>query len=309
MRAKITYVVTAAVLVVYFVLVGSRGVLLIQTGTLLTVTFGVAVPDPAGDRRLVPLEEHPVRPQGQPARRRARGRRRPARRRAEAHPGRPHRPRLGRRGLRPAQGRDRGRPRTTGAAGSASPSPTTTPATPRAPARRCSARSPCTTASPSGPDRDAVTRPAGPTPQRADRPRAVRTVAAPASAARYSSAQASTASAARSKASGRDRKSALCVGQQRRRLAAARSRVRATSACPCTVRGSPSQRTGCCTVRTADDLLPRHRARSRRSPPAAARARSPTTPMRSSRSAHDDDEQPRRRRHTPAPGQRAGRTR
>ncbi|MFF8401786.1 hypothetical protein ACF1AB_17370 [Streptomyces sp. NPDC014846] len=43
MRAKITYLVTAAVLVFYFVLVGSRGVMLIQYGTLLTVTFGVAV--------------------------------------------------------------------------------------------------------------------------------------------------------------------------------------------------------------------------------------------------------------------------
>ncbi|GHH96390.1 hypothetical protein [Streptomyces capillispiralis] len=43
MRAKISYAVTAAVLVVYFVLVGSRGVLLIETGTPLTVTFGVAV--------------------------------------------------------------------------------------------------------------------------------------------------------------------------------------------------------------------------------------------------------------------------
>ncbi|MEU5159372.1 hypothetical protein AB0G74_07120 [Streptomyces sp. NPDC020875] len=43
MRAKITYFVTAAVLVLYFFLVGSRGVLLIQRGTLLTVTFGVAV--------------------------------------------------------------------------------------------------------------------------------------------------------------------------------------------------------------------------------------------------------------------------
>lgn len=43
MRAKITYFITAAVLVVYFVLVGSRGLLLIQQGTLLTVTFGVAV--------------------------------------------------------------------------------------------------------------------------------------------------------------------------------------------------------------------------------------------------------------------------
>ncbi|MFD9408399.1 hypothetical protein ACFWBN_15490 [Streptomyces sp. NPDC059989] len=43
MRAKITYFLTAAVLVVYFVLVGSRGLLLIQHGTWLTVTFGVAV--------------------------------------------------------------------------------------------------------------------------------------------------------------------------------------------------------------------------------------------------------------------------
>ncbi len=43
MRAKISYVVTAAVLVFYFALVGSRGVMLIGTGTLLTVTFGVAV--------------------------------------------------------------------------------------------------------------------------------------------------------------------------------------------------------------------------------------------------------------------------
>ncbi|MEW2610805.1 tetratricopeptide repeat protein [Streptomyces sp. NPDC047880] len=43
MRAKLTYALTAAVLVVYFVLVGSRGVLLIKIGTPLTVTFGVAV--------------------------------------------------------------------------------------------------------------------------------------------------------------------------------------------------------------------------------------------------------------------------
>lgn len=43
MRAKITYTVTAAVLVFYFLLAGSRGVLLIRHGTLLTVTFGVAV--------------------------------------------------------------------------------------------------------------------------------------------------------------------------------------------------------------------------------------------------------------------------
>ncbi|MFD9335675.1 hypothetical protein ACFWBF_14890 [Streptomyces sp. NPDC060028] len=43
MRAKITYFLTAAVLVVYFVLVGSRGLMLIQHGTWITVTFGVAV--------------------------------------------------------------------------------------------------------------------------------------------------------------------------------------------------------------------------------------------------------------------------
>ncbi|MER5888816.1 hypothetical protein ABT160_33745 [Streptomyces sp. NPDC001941] len=43
MRAKITYFITAAVLVFYFVLVGSRGVLLIKHGTPLTVTFGLAV--------------------------------------------------------------------------------------------------------------------------------------------------------------------------------------------------------------------------------------------------------------------------
>ncbi|GGT41631.1 hypothetical protein [Streptomyces chromofuscus] len=43
MRAKLSYLVTAAVLVFYFVLVGSRGVLLIETGSLIAVTFGVAV--------------------------------------------------------------------------------------------------------------------------------------------------------------------------------------------------------------------------------------------------------------------------
>ncbi len=43
MRAKITYTVTAVVLVVYFVLVGSRGIMLIKTGTAVTVPFGVAV--------------------------------------------------------------------------------------------------------------------------------------------------------------------------------------------------------------------------------------------------------------------------
>lgn len=43
MRAKLTYIVLAAVLVVYFVLVGSRGVLLIKQGTAVTVLFGAAV--------------------------------------------------------------------------------------------------------------------------------------------------------------------------------------------------------------------------------------------------------------------------
>ncbi|MEU2392121.1 hypothetical protein [Streptomyces sp. NPDC007369] len=43
MRAKITYFITAAVLVVYFVLVGSRGLLLIGQGTWLTVALGTSV--------------------------------------------------------------------------------------------------------------------------------------------------------------------------------------------------------------------------------------------------------------------------
>ncbi|MCF6524900.1 hypothetical protein [Streptomyces sp. JJ36] len=43
MRARLTYCALAAVLVVYFVLVGSRGVLLIRQGTPLTVAFGAAV--------------------------------------------------------------------------------------------------------------------------------------------------------------------------------------------------------------------------------------------------------------------------
>lgn len=43
MRAKITYAVTALVLVFYFVLAGDRGVLLIRQGTAITVAFGVAV--------------------------------------------------------------------------------------------------------------------------------------------------------------------------------------------------------------------------------------------------------------------------
>jgi cytochrome c-type biogenesis protein CcmH/NrfG len=43
MRTKITYLVTAAVLVMYFVLVGSRGVLLLEVGTPVTIAFGAAV--------------------------------------------------------------------------------------------------------------------------------------------------------------------------------------------------------------------------------------------------------------------------
>ncbi|MET9878449.1 hypothetical protein ABZZ36_28025 [Actinacidiphila glaucinigra] len=43
MRAKITYFVLAAVLAVYFVLAGARGVWLIQDGRPVTVVFGVAV--------------------------------------------------------------------------------------------------------------------------------------------------------------------------------------------------------------------------------------------------------------------------
>jgi cytochrome c-type biogenesis protein CcmH/NrfG len=42
-RAKITYFVTAAALVFYFVLAGGRGVMLIEHGTAITVAFGVAV--------------------------------------------------------------------------------------------------------------------------------------------------------------------------------------------------------------------------------------------------------------------------
>ncbi|MCD9145934.1 hypothetical protein [Streptomyces albireticuli] len=43
MRAKIVYFGLAAVLVVYFFLVGSRGLMLIRQGTAITVAFGVAV--------------------------------------------------------------------------------------------------------------------------------------------------------------------------------------------------------------------------------------------------------------------------
>ncbi|MFD3553912.1 hypothetical protein [Streptomyces goshikiensis] len=43
MRAKITYFLTAAVLAVYFVLVGGRGLMLIRLGTPVSVPFGLAV--------------------------------------------------------------------------------------------------------------------------------------------------------------------------------------------------------------------------------------------------------------------------
>ncbi|MBT2447008.1 hypothetical protein ACFWCB_00030 [Streptomyces sp. NPDC060048] len=43
MRAKITYFITAAVLAVYFVLAGGRGLMLIRLGTPITVPFGLAV--------------------------------------------------------------------------------------------------------------------------------------------------------------------------------------------------------------------------------------------------------------------------
>lgn len=43
MSGKITYFTAAAALVVYFVLVGSRGVLLVQQGSPVTVALGVAV--------------------------------------------------------------------------------------------------------------------------------------------------------------------------------------------------------------------------------------------------------------------------
>ncbi|THA24195.1 hypothetical protein E4198_05080 [Streptomyces sp. RKND-216] len=43
MRARLTYFTLAAVLVVYFVLVGGRGVALIRQGRAITVAFGLAV--------------------------------------------------------------------------------------------------------------------------------------------------------------------------------------------------------------------------------------------------------------------------
>ena len=102
--------ITAAVLVFYFVLVGSRGVMLIQSGTLLTVTFGVAVLilPVIGVWFLWKNTQFVRRANGLAAELDAEGglpvdelRRTPGGR---------DRPRLGRRGLRQAQGRGRGRP-------------------------------------------------------------------------------------------------------------------------------------------------------------------------------------------------------
>ena len=43
MRERVTYLVLAAVLVVYFGLVGDRGVILIEQGSPVTIAFGAAV--------------------------------------------------------------------------------------------------------------------------------------------------------------------------------------------------------------------------------------------------------------------------
>jgi cytochrome c-type biogenesis protein CcmH/NrfG len=43
MRAKITYAVAALALIAYFILAGSRGVMLVKVGTPLTVALGLAV--------------------------------------------------------------------------------------------------------------------------------------------------------------------------------------------------------------------------------------------------------------------------
>ena len=67
MRAKLTYAVPAAVLVFYFVLVGSRGVLLIAARHPAHRRLRRGRPGPAADRRLVPLADHPVRPHAEPA--------------------------------------------------------------------------------------------------------------------------------------------------------------------------------------------------------------------------------------------------
>lgn len=144
MRAKITYLVTAAVLVFYFALVGSRGLLLIKHGTLLTVTFGVAVlilpvigiwflwKNTQFVRRANALAAELDAEGGLPVDELVRTPKpavSTATRPTPSSHGTARRPRT---------------PRTTGAAGSGSPSPIRTPGTPRAPAKPCSAPSPCT---------------------------------------------------------------------------------------------------------------------------------------------------------------------
>ena len=301
MRAKITYFVLAAVLVVYFVLVGDRG-RACSSGTAprSTVAFGVARAGAAAHRRLVPVADHPVRraaPTG-------------SRRELDAEgglpvdelvrtPERPDRPGLGRRGLRQAPGRDGGRTRRTGAAGSGSPSPTTTPATPPAPARRCSAPSPCTTASPSRPPDLHPSPPVLPVRERAG-PRSRRT--GPFVRSAISRAGTPRPTPRPRPPPGRtprrgpgSRRCAWSAGA----CSAGRSRRETVSACPCTVRGSPSQRTGCCTVCDRRPA-PTAACACRGSRPGAARARSPT---RRCAAAAGRRRSPAasRRRHTAAP--------
>lgn len=139
MRAKLSYALTAAVLVFYFVLVGSRGVMLIQSGTLITVTFGVAV-------LILPVIGVWFLWKNTQFVRRANA----LAAELDAEGGLPvdelqRTPAAGSTVTRPTRSSPSARPRrrrlpTTGAAGSASPSPTTTPATRPGRARRCSAR-------------------------------------------------------------------------------------------------------------------------------------------------------------------------
>ena len=80
------------------------------------------------------------------------------------------------------------------------------------------------------------------------------------------------------------------VGEQRSQRLARAPRT-TTSACPCTVRGSPSQRTGCWHGPHRGDVAPRHGRVVERRPPAAARAAHPDAhPQQPQR---DDDHQSR----------------
>ena len=272
-----------------------------QTGTSSPCTFGVARPDPARSSAwLVPLEEHRIRPQGQPARPRTGGRGRPARGRAEAHP-RPDRPDSRRRRCsRGARPRRRTR-RATGAAGSVSPSPTTTPATPRAPARPCSGRSPCTPAKPvrSVPVR-AARRRGGPRRRRRPLRRA-----AGRSPAGTPAPHACRVPAARSKASARagSRRCGRCR-QHRQLRVHRRARSHRTRAPLSLVRRPPAifqaQRPGCCTVRT---VATRSSATVcvRKKPTRRRPAQLTHTPARSSRRRGDDEPSEANSRTPPRP--------